>query len=148
MDAKIIKLLKLHHVMTLATTSPQGPWTAHCFYAYLPEHNALVFTTDPETRHGRDMLANPAVSAGICLETKIIGKIQGLQLTGTATPSLPHSLTPSHSSARTAYLLRFPFALAAKLDLWILDIDYIKMTDNRLGFGVKLEWRRGQGEES
>jgi uncharacterized protein YhbP (UPF0306 family) len=49
-------------------------------------------------------------------------------------------------AARTAYLLRFPFALAAKLDLWILEIDYVKMTDNRLGFGKKLEWRRGVEE--
>jgi uncharacterized protein YhbP (UPF0306 family) len=53
---------------------------------------------------------------------------------------------PGGEAARTAYLLRFPFALAAKLDLWILEIDYVKMTDNRLGFGKKLEWRRGVEE--
>jgi len=115
------------------------------------------------------MLQNPNVSGGIMLETKVIGKIRGIQLTGQAlplervvtpakagAPSLntalphdpPHPPTPSHALApltgegRKAYLKRFPFALALKLDLWILHIDYIKMTDNRLGFGKKLEWRR------
>jgi len=156
MEQKITRFLKRHHVLTLSTVSGQGSWTAHCFYAFIPDHQALVFTTDPETRHGSEMLQNPNVSGGIMLETKMIGKIRGIQLTGRALP-LESIVTPAKAGApslttnapllsttkgRTAYLKRFPFALAVKLDLWILHIDYIKMTDNRLGFGKKLEWRR------
>lgn len=86
------------------------------------------------------------------LETRLIGKIRGIQLTGRAWPIYPgekRNPSPgtfpsiSESEARLAYLKRFPFALAVKLDLWVLTIDYVKMTDNRLGFGKKLEWRRG-----
>ena len=158
MEARITRFLRHHHVLTISTISEQGSWTAHCFYAFIPDHQALVFTTDPETRHGREMLQNPNVSGGIMLETRVIGKIRGIQLTGRAVPCHPREggnlesiVTPSltmnapHLSAtevRTAYLKRFPFALAVKLDLWILHIDYIKMTDNQLGFGKKLEWRR------
>jgi len=166
MDQRITRFLKHHHVLTLSTISELGTWTAHCFYAFIPENQALVFTTDHETRHGREMLQNPNISGGIMLETKVIGKIRGIQLTGRALPlSTCHSreggdlegfVTPAKAGApslrerssagasegRTAYLKRFPFALAVKLDLWILYIDYIKMTDNRLGFGKKLEWRR------
>jgi uncharacterized protein YhbP (UPF0306 family) len=29
--------------------------------------------------------------------------------------------------------------------LWILSIDYLKMTDNRLGFGKKLLWEKVKG---
>jgi uncharacterized protein YhbP (UPF0306 family) len=68
--------------MTLATVSEQGSWSAHVFYAWMPDADALVFTTDPETRHGREMLANPSVSAGIVLETKVVGRIRGVQITG------------------------------------------------------------------
>jgi uncharacterized protein len=136
------RFLRRHHVLALSTVSGQGPWTAHCFYAWLPDHAALVFTTGPETRHGRDMVENPMVSAGIALETKVIGKIRGIQLSGRAVPVDGLTGTADAASCRTAYLLRFPFAVAAKLDLWMLTVDYIKMTDNRLGFGKKLEWRR------
>ncbi|MDD5509104.1 MAG: hypothetical protein PHD25_12400, partial [Bacteroidales bacterium] len=56
----------------------------------------------------------------------------------------PISVT-SHES-RVAYLKRFPYAIATKLDLWVLELEYVKMTDNRLGFGKKIEWRRGDCE--
>jgi len=152
MEARITRFLKRHHVLTLSTCSEKGSWTAHCFYAYMSDHQALVFTTDPETRHGREMKQTPRVSGGIMLETQVIGKIRGIQFTGTALPVSNVTLAKAGAQAlreqdpawafqaRTAYLRRFPFALAVKLDLWILIIDYIKMTDNRLGFGKKLEW--------
>lgn len=159
MEQRIIRFLRHHHVLALSTWSDEGLWTAHCFYALLPEEQALVFTSDPDTRHGHNMLQNPNVSGGIALETKIIGKIRGIQLSGRSffcenvTDASPvssviptkigtPSLTAELGKCRNAYLKRFPFALAAKLDLWILYIDYIKMTDNLLGFGKKLEWRR------
>lgn len=40
------------------------------------------------------------------------------------------------------YLKRFPFAALMDTTLWVLQIDYAKMTDNRLGFGKKLIWER------
>jgi len=146
MDPRIIKFLRRHHVLTLSTVSEQGSWTAHCFYAYVEDHQAIVFTTDPETRHGSELLKNPGVSGGIMLETNVIGKIRGIQLTGRAYPCQPGDpdiiarVTPEQ--ARIAYLKRFPYALAMKLNLWVLSVDYIKMTDNRLGFGKKLIWER------
>ncbi len=155
MEQRITRFLKQHHVLNLATSSDQGVWVAHCFYAFLPDHQALVFTSGPDTRHGQNMLNNANVSCGIALETKAIGLIRGVQLSGRAffTEATPDSvvipaeagtpsLTTNASECRSAYLRRFPFALAAKLDLWVLYIDYLKMTDNRLGFGKKLEWRR------
>ncbi|MCX6226493.1 MAG: pyridoxamine 5'-phosphate oxidase family protein [Bacteroidia bacterium] len=142
MEARITRFLRHHHVLTLCTTSSQGSWTAHCFYAYMTDHKALVFTTDPETRHGRNMLLNPNVSGGIALETKIIGKIRGIQLTGHVVPLDSLVIPEKAGECRIAYIKKFPFALATKLDLWILYINYIKMTDNRLGFGKKVLWER------
>ncbi len=140
MEKRITRFIKKHHVMTLATIGGRDggmSWTAHCFYAYLPDEQAIVFTTDPVTRHGREMLASPMVSAGIVLETKVIGKIRGVQLTGRAEP-VDEGVAMKY---RSAYLKRFPFAVVVKLDLWVLKMDYVKMTDNRMGFGRKVEWR-------
>jgi uncharacterized protein YhbP (UPF0306 family) len=143
MEQRMIRFLQKHHVLTLSTSSELGGWTAHCFYAWVPGREAFVFTTDPETRHGGEMLANPGVSGGIVLETKVIGLIRGIQFTGRSFPC--HEDDAEYTSVRNAYLKRFPFAMAAKLDLWILYPDRIKMTDNRLGFGKKLEWVREEG---
>jgi len=82
MSPRITRFLRQHHVLTLCTTSDQGSWCAHVFYAWMPEENALVFTSGPETRHAREMLANPRVSGGIVLETKVVGRIGGVQVTG------------------------------------------------------------------
>ena len=160
MDKRISRFLRKHHVLTLSTVSEQGSWSAHVFYAWMPEHDALVFTTESTTRHGRDMLANPSVSGGIVLETKVVGRIRGVQLKGktkrlgdqeTERPRDQETMRPetgdqrliTYHASRVTYLKRFPYAIAAKLDLWVLEIEYVKMTDNRLGFGTKLEWRRG-----
>ena len=39
-----------------------------------------------------------------------------------------------------AYLKRFPYAALAELTLWAIRPDYMKLTDNTLGFGKKLIW--------
>jgi len=137
MDRRIARFIKKHHVLSLATSNENIPWTSHVFYAWLPEETALVFTTDPETRHGREMRSHPVVSGGIVLETKVIGRIRGIQLAG-----MVETVGNDPGKYRSAYIKRFPFALAAKLDLWVLRIDHVKMTDNRLGFGKKLTWNR------
>jgi uncharacterized protein YhbP (UPF0306 family) len=139
-DDRIIRFIKKHHVLTLAVSKDNVPYCASCFYSYMPETNRFIFTSDPETRHISDFLAcgHTHVAGTIALETRIIGKIRGVQFTG----NLIHPGEETLHIARKAYLLRFPFAALTELFLWILDPDYIKLTDNRLGFGKKLIWRK------
>jgi uncharacterized protein len=136
-DERMVAFIKEHHVMTLATTGvEQHPWCASCFYVYLPDSNRFVFTTDDETRHGREMHLNPTVAACIALQTHITGKIRGVQITGQA----GKVTGKEYFRASLAFLRRFPIAALKKTTLWYLEPDHIKMTDNRLGFGVKLLW--------
>jgi uncharacterized protein len=136
-DDRIVKFILEHHVMTLATSSTEGdPWCAACFYLYLPGENWFVFTTDDETRHGREMGARPKVAANIALETNMTGKIRGVQITGVVRKAAGKELT----RASVAFLKRFPVSMLKQTNLWILAPDHIKMTDNRLGFGKKILW--------
>ncbi len=146
---RIAAFIRRHHVMTLATVGEGGhPWCAHVFYAWmagekgtdgLKDAVGFVFTTDPATRHGAEMEAGGRVAAGIALETRIVGRVQGLQIEGEV-------CRPSGSDlekARRAYLRRFPYAAAAgELPLWILVPTHMKLTDNTLGFGKKLIWTK------
>lgn len=130
------KFIRKHHVMTLAVSDPEGVWSAHCFYAYDAAKNWFVFTSDEETRHGNNLKTNNRVSVSIALETKIVGKIQGMQMSGKV-------IRPDESVydiARSRYLKRFPYAVIMKTSFWIFIPEYAKMTDNAFGFGKKLIW--------
>jgi uncharacterized protein YhbP (UPF0306 family) len=133
---RIRSLFRRHHLLSVATVSDSGPWCASCFYAWDEENNTLVITTDPDTRHGKEFLDNPHVAGTVALETKRIGRIRGIQFTGMVSEPSGEAL----KRARRIYLRRFPFALLAELHLWIITPDYIKLTDNRLGFGKKILW--------
>jgi len=137
-DKKIIRFFRKHHVLTLATSTGNEPWCANCFYVYLPERNAIVFTTDPETRHGKEFRQNSRVAGSVVLETRIIGKIRGIQFQAIVSEPDGDVL----DEARRAYLKRFPVAMLMETHLWICDLIYIKMTDNRLGFGKKMIWAK------
>ena len=139
MDQRIVKFIRRHHVVTLTTIGPEGePWSCNLFYAFLPEANALVFTSQEHTRHTREMESGGLVSASIVLETRLVGRLQGLQIQGTVSKASAEN--PLGETARRKYLRRFPYAIFALGELWILSITKLKYTDNTLGFGTKLHW--------
>ena len=138
MDERIIKFLRRHHVMTLATCHDNHPWCCQCFYAYVERLCGLVFTSDIITRHIAEALKQPYVAGSIVLETSIVGKLQGIQFEGKLIEADGELL----KEIKTAYMKRFPFALLMDTKLWFLELQTMKMTDNRLGFGKKLYWRR------
>ena len=131
-NERFVRFLRRHHVLTLATVAEGVPYCSNAFYCYDKERNLLVFTSDPATRHAQEMERNPRVAASVVLETKIVGRVQGLQLCGTA--------ARADETARRAYLKRFPYAALAELTLWAIRPDYMTLTDNTLGFGKKLIW--------
>ena len=137
-DERISRFFRKHHVLTIATTVDNEPWCANCFYVYLEDENSLVFTTDPETRHGKEFLKNRLVAGSVVLETLVTGKIRGIQFQGIV--SEPEGDLAEKS--RRSYLKRFPVAMLMDTHLWVVELTHIKMTDNRLGFGKKLIWNK------
>lgn len=136
MNDRITKFINKHHVLTIATSVNNKPWTANCFYVFIEEEESLVFTTDTKTRHGKEFETNPMVAGSIVLETNVIGKIRGIQFEGLI--SRPDKAM--HKKAKAAYLKRFPIAMLMETSLWVVRLTYVKLTDNRLGFGKKLIW--------
>lgn len=132
-DKRIVDFIKRHHVLNLATVSDSGePYCAACFYAYDKERNRLIFTSDDSTRHAQEMLQNKRVACAITLETRIVGKVQGAQICGTA--------ERGDEKDKMVYIKRFPYAAVAPLNIWAVEPTFIKLTDNTLGFGKKLIW--------
>lgn len=136
-DKRIEGFIAEHHVLTLATATPCGePYCCNAFYAYDKACGAFIFTTDLSTHHGKMMAENERVAASILLETRTVGKIQGLQITGKVKPAI--------DGDKMRYIKDFPYAVVADLSLWRLEAEMMKFTDNRLGFGKKLIWQRSE----
>ncbi len=138
LDKLVIEFIKKHHVLTLATAVDNQPYCANCFYAYIEKENKLVFTSDAHTKHIQDVKKNSYVGGSIVLETSIIGKIQGIQFNGIMEEPSGEQL----EVANKVYLNRFPFARLMETKLCTIDLTFIKMTDNRLGFGKKIIWQK------
>ncbi len=137
-DKKITQFIQKHHVLTLATSDADTPWCANCFYAYSETENVFIFTSDDNTKHIKDAKKNMTVAGSVVLETSVVGKIQGIQFTGKM--YLPEK--DLKKKADKLYMKKYPFAKLMQTQLWILDLDFIKLTDNRLGFGKKLIWQK------
>ncbi|MCG8411766.1 MAG: pyridoxamine 5'-phosphate oxidase family protein [Bacteroidales bacterium] len=135
-DKRIIDFINKHHVLTLATTHKEIPYCANCFYVYFPEKNMLVFTSDNKTKHAKDAANQNIVAGSIVLETNVVGKIQGVQFQGKMFEPKEELL----KEVKTQYLKRFPVAMLMKTNLWVIELSFVKFTDNRLGFGKKLIW--------
>ncbi len=134
MDSRVTKFIAKHHVLTLATQSDAGVYCANAFYALDRESGSLIFSTDEETRHGQEMISNPQVAASVVLETRVVGSVKGVQIVG--------RVERASQGDKNIYITKFPYAIALKLTLWRLVIDYAKLTDNSLGFGKKIVWNR------
>lgn len=139
-DERITRFICKHHILTLATCNNELPYCCTCFYAFDKKNISFIFTSEPDTRHHDEMLRNNLVSGTIALETRIIGKIQGIQFTGKAYLPKGEEL----SEIRKFYLKKFPYTLPflSNSMFWKIDIEHIKMTDNNLGFGKKILWYR------
>lgn len=133
LPAPFTTLIARHHVLALATQNGDQLHVAPLFYAYDTERNLFIVASDPKTRHAIDVVAHPNVAASIQLETETVGKIEGLQIEGVMQLS-------DEAEDRTVYFRRFPYARAMAPVLWRIEPTYMKLTDNRLGFGTKLLW--------
>lgn len=128
-----VAFIQKHHVLTLAVSDESGVWCASCFYAFCEQTACFIIASDLQTKHITKALKNSKIAGNIYLETKEVGKIEGLQFEAT--------LQKATLKEKTLYLKAYPYALALNPTLWALHVNYMKLTDNKLGFGKKLEFR-------
>ncbi len=137
MDERIRSFLALQTNFTLAVCADNRPYCANCFYAFDEARNRLIFKSKTETTHIATGLENRSVAGTITPDVLEKSHIQGIQFTGTFFSASESDLKGSQS----IYYKKFPFALAVSGDLWVIELNTIKYTDNKLGFGTKINWK-------
>ena len=131
---KITSFIQEHHVMSLATSAGKEVSVCSLFYAYMPEKLSFVVASSDDTLHIKHINENEKIAGNILLETKTVGRIQGVQFFGVFRPLDDKEL-------KKLYFQIFPYAAVMKPKLWQIDVNYFKMTDNQLGFGKKIIYK-------
>jgi uncharacterized protein YhbP (UPF0306 family) len=134
----LIRYLKKQHVLSLCATDGEDMWSANCFYIFNETRMAFWLMTEPDTRHGQLMLANPRIAGTVNGQPKTVLLIKGVQYRG----RIQLLSGEQETLARVAYQKRFPVAKKVSAPLWEITLDEVKMTDNALGFGKKIVWTR------
>lgn len=141
---RIRSFLASHHVVSLATAGPSGPHAASLFYAC--DDLSLVWVSDPNTRHSREIEACPRVAATVSPDYDDFAQIKGLQIAGMA-----RRVVADAERSRQFALLEasYPFlrdlssgseklrGAFARASIYRLEPTSIVMIDNARGFAHK-----------
>ncbi|HLD22821.1 MAG TPA: hypothetical protein VJA83_02690 [Sulfuricurvum sp.] len=130
---KIERFIHEHHLLSLASMG-ERLWCCSMFYAYDSETISFIVASDESTEHMKNVAQNLHVAGTVALETKTVGKIQGIQFVGV--------MDKAEKKAHKLYFEAFPYARIMNPTLWVIRLNEIKMTDNTLGFGKKISWKR------
>src|ERR1017187_6268149 len=145
MRERLLKFLREHQVLTLAVVDANGnPYAAALFYA-VDEELRFHVVTDPATRHAKAMLANPSVAGTIQLDRQHWHEIRGVQFCGICRQLDSDERVRAWEvyNARFVFLQQPDAILTRELAntaMRRIDPTWIRLIDNRLGFGHKVEW--------
>ena len=127
--------------MTLATSGEAGEPHAAAVYFATDAHNRLYFFSEAGSQHACDLQAN--ARAAVTIQPQVSGyrQIRGLQLRGWVQPV---EAGPSYDGALALYRAKFRFVagleeILAKNTLYVFTPDWVRLVDNRRGFGYKEE---------
>lgn len=128
--------------LTLATCGADGAPHAAPVYFAADAGPRLYFFSDPASQHSLDLERDPRAAAAIYPECDGWQEIRGLQLRGQV-----HRVPPGAEwdAAWACYAARFPFvhalkAIVARNTLYVFIPHWVRLVDNRRGFGFKQEW--------
>jgi uncharacterized protein YhbP (UPF0306 family) len=141
---QIGSFLAAHHVMSLASIGPGGPHATSLFYAC--DGLALVWMSEPDTQHSREIEVDPRVAATVAPDCSDFAVIRGVQIAGTARRIVAADERMRHLAQLEA---RYPFLAQlaagppklreayARTAVYRLQPARIVLIDNSKGFGHK-----------
>lgn len=122
------------NVASLCVCYENSLYPFDAFFAYDKENSSIIFASDDKSEHSKIMKLSKNIAGTLALNTKMISKIQGLQFRG--------EVEISNDMHRKIYFKKFPYAIAMNPKLYVVKINWAKLTDNTLIFGKKTIWIR------
>ena len=148
LKSSIEELLHLT-TMTIATIGMDGePHAAAVYYACDDQIN-FYFFSDAESQHALDITNEPRAAITVNGERGGWQEIHGLQMRGVTTAVQSKS---EWQGAWDLYQTKFPFVsnlqeIIVINQLYVFKPHWIRLIDNRKGFGFKQEWGQNPAEK-
>lgn len=135
MNERIVKFLKKMHLASVCAIDDDGqPYAFSAFYAFDELNFTLLLASCDESSHVKFLKNSKLVAGTVALDTKIVGKIEGVQFQGV--------MREASESGREIYFKRFFYAKAMDPKIWSISLEKVKFTSNTLGFGKKIFWQK------
>lgn len=107
--ASALDLIEHSHIMTLATASNDGAWSAPVYYLYY--QSSFYFFSKPDARHIKDSQSIYTSGASIHCDSSDWNGIRGIQMEGTVYPA---GVSGKSAKAFLFYMKQFPFITQIK----------------------------------
>jgi uncharacterized protein len=141
MNTSIIQFIQKQKTATVSCVNEAcEPYCFSCFYYFNPEKQLLYFKSSASTYHCKLIQQRRKVAGTILPDKLNVLAIKGIQFSGVVLDVFD----PLCGDASEQYHKKFPYAKAMPGDVWTIQINSIKMTDNTLSFGKKLTWERNE----
>jgi uncharacterized protein YhbP (UPF0306 family) len=128
--------------LTLATLDPDGTPRATPLFFAADDGLNLYFLSDPDSQHARNLRRDPQAAVGLYPRVTDWRQIRGLQMKGRVdvVPQGEHDACMAIYRARFPFLAELPEAVSGS-KLYCFAPGWIRLVDNRQGFGHQQEWR-------
>ncbi len=139
--SSILEILAEASALTLSTIDPDGsPRGTPLFFAS-DDSLRLYFLSDADSRHSRNLAREPRAAISLYPPVQGWQDIRGLQMKGGAALLDGHRRT----DAMAIYQEKFPFireleSVVEASSLYRFSPTWIRLIDNRKGFGFRQEW--------
>lgn len=151
---RVLRYLRAHHVMTLATRGDDGPWAAAVFY--VNDGFTLYCLSAPTSRHCLHVAQHPRVAATIHEDYADWPQIRGIQLEGIASELAGEDADRARRLYADKYpivgkLAQAPAAIVeamAKIRWYRIVPERLYFIDNSAGFGHRDEIIPGAGSHA
>lgn len=144
LKSSIEELLHLT-TMTIATIGMDGEPHAAAVYFACDDQINFYFFSDAESQHTLDITHDPRAAITVNGEQGGWQEIHGLQMRGVITAV---QSTSEWQWAWDLYQAKFPFVINLQEiivinQMYVFKPHWVRLVDNRKGFGFKQEWEKG-----
>ena len=137
MDKAIVDFIEKQKTASVCCLDEDGnPYCFSIFYVFDKVERRLYFKSSASSNHGHYLKLNNRIAGTIMPDKLNTLAVKGIQFTGFVENN------PVHHHATTEYHKKIPIALAMPGEVWTIQLETIKMTDNTIGFGKKILWQR------
>jgi uncharacterized protein YhbP (UPF0306 family) len=105
-----------------------------------PENGFLYFKSSASSRHASYLKQNPYVSGTIQPDKLNLFVVKGIQFEGI----ILNADENVKKMAAKEYYFQYPVALTMQGDIWIIQLENIRLTDSTIGFGKKIYWNKNE----